>query len=139
MLLYKPNAVLGIRSWSHFFYQCMQHSRVCFKFFFMNHKIFLSYWKCSKSSKEKNYLWFLSLNIACKNKLIFCGYPFIKSGGGRLRSMLMGVGIRVLITSADCWDWWKREQKRIKRGKNFYAKWHKRRAGNHSFILKIRQ
>ena len=22
MLLYKPNAVLGIRSWSHFFYQC---------------------------------------------------------------------------------------------------------------------
>ena len=23
MLLYEPNAVLGIRSWSHFFYQCM--------------------------------------------------------------------------------------------------------------------
>ena len=22
MLLYEPNAVLGIRSWSHFFYQC---------------------------------------------------------------------------------------------------------------------
>ena len=27
MLLYKPNAVLGIRSWSHFFYQCS--ARIC--------------------------------------------------------------------------------------------------------------
>ena len=28
MLLYKPNAVLGIRSWSHFFYQCWILKRV---------------------------------------------------------------------------------------------------------------
>ena len=26
MLLYKPNAVVGIRSWSHFFYQCCQQT-----------------------------------------------------------------------------------------------------------------
>ena len=30
MLLYKPNAVLGIRSWSHFFYQCIRGNTVSF-------------------------------------------------------------------------------------------------------------
>ena len=28
MLIYEPNAVLGIRSWSHFFYQCMYQAGV---------------------------------------------------------------------------------------------------------------
>ena len=86
----------------------MQHpsrdtdSSGCSEFLLMNHKTFICI-ENAQSLARKELTWIcVTEHTYAKHKLISCGYPFIKSGGGRLRSMLMGVGIRVLITSADC-------------------------------------
>ena len=65
-----------------------------------------------------------------------CRVSNTKSGG--VRSLLWGFG---MVPDHKCWllrlEKESKKETDRKKKENLYAKWHKRRAGNHSFILKI--